>query len=768
MDKIGEILAEYYVSLRSEDIHTQIYHIERIVDFPIKSNDSSLPVIIEIIDDCQRKTAQAIRALYSESVGVLISACRKQLGFRGAIDTDSSQKHMTAMIELLGCWSNMVADITTYNMSTYMIQLVVFPFHSRIIDVTFDIFLQYRNDKNIDEWTSKLQLQQSQQCKTNNNINDYGRNAKSTPINISVNALDNIINTILSMSTLIIQYKYFILNVFQQSYLSYTKAHSHRNNTAISSSSSLLPTETAMISNSSTNCNALFDGSALIESKEMLQWREVDNIYIILEIGYFHNTMEQIFCDDDELQYIEVQNNVYTFQMLEDYFFVINRILNRSVTLSSAADSYESITASTTSIPSTSSTALASFSSNHSSMHDILIVSIYNLVIDHIDPNSEHNIFTNSYLWNELMAICQSMQTSMTEISTTKIATSSSAKYSSSMSGNNNSNGVALDISDNNSFERCQKLLSEHFVRNPSVYILVTNTYIFSTMMTFIQLKQNRKNLQNLHEASPAIISDEITKQTYEAVDIHDASQQLADSVGVDIAIHTLQLADSVAKAAGGWLTSLTGMATPLSNSSLSSTLGMGTGAEDSVQVPSSTQNKNKVKSAPTSNSGAVSSSINPPPSSSGMHTPIAAANAVGSGIVGMLATALDMGDVYHSTSGSFIEIDTAFQSLLSVYTADGDCCNTPLPVCPVGKDKHKQYQNTKMFKFVNDIDITVLIDKTVFEFAMLNIAIQEAMYLNSLCSVYYSIYRIYTDIEQLMVDMKKEKTLKVIVEVNA
>jgi hypothetical protein len=68
-------------------------------------------VALEIVQDCQRKGAAAIRGHYAAAVRGLIFACRKQLrsktsivsgGGAGGGGGEHSQRHLNAMVELLG------------------------------------------------------------------------------------------------------------------------------------------------------------------------------------------------------------------------------------------------------------------------------------------------------------------------------------------------------------------------------------------------------------------------------------------------------------------------------------------------------------------------------------------------------------------------------------------------------------------------------------------------------------------------------------------
>lgn len=68
-------------------------------------------VTLEIVRDCQRKGAAAIRAHFAEQVRGMIFACRKQLRSKSSSTKEASsaagggehgQRHLNAMVELLG------------------------------------------------------------------------------------------------------------------------------------------------------------------------------------------------------------------------------------------------------------------------------------------------------------------------------------------------------------------------------------------------------------------------------------------------------------------------------------------------------------------------------------------------------------------------------------------------------------------------------------------------------------------------------------------
>lgn len=71
------------------------------------SSSASADVTLEIVQDCQRKGAAAIRAHFSEHIRGLIYACRRQLTARpdsSGSGGEHSQRHLNAMVELLGEW----------------------------------------------------------------------------------------------------------------------------------------------------------------------------------------------------------------------------------------------------------------------------------------------------------------------------------------------------------------------------------------------------------------------------------------------------------------------------------------------------------------------------------------------------------------------------------------------------------------------------------------------------------------------------------------
>ena len=82
-----------------------------------------------------------IRGKFTENVRTLISLCRKKIIVKtsssGAAASEHTQRHLNILIELLGSWSNMIAEIECVGLSTDTLVSSIQPLHERVLEVCF-------------------------------------------------------------------------------------------------------------------------------------------------------------------------------------------------------------------------------------------------------------------------------------------------------------------------------------------------------------------------------------------------------------------------------------------------------------------------------------------------------------------------------------------------------------------------------------------------------------------------------------------------------
>ena len=269
-------MQQYYLCLSANDtphIIECLHEMETILE----ANDDNA-VIEEIVSDCQRKTAQYLRSLHSENVRNMITTCRKQLRSKAALDADSSyqhsQRHLNAMVELVGGWSNIVADLAQLDISDNVLNLCVSPLHVRVAETAFDCFNEFKEDKHIDSWYNKaMQVNAPPPTATPHSSVAASRAAppssSSSSFNLSV--LDYIISQLSAMRILISQYQFFL----------------------------------------DEQCGL----KALAEDIEMGRWREVEGVYSVLEGAYLSRAVAEAVSLCGEKALLEVQKNVWALQV---------------------------------------------------------------------------------------------------------------------------------------------------------------------------------------------------------------------------------------------------------------------------------------------------------------------------------------------------------------------------------------------------------------------------------------------------------------------
>lgn len=119
---IGEKVERFYIAFRDAESNLPalleaLFYLETHLPIP----GESFEVVTEIVADCQKKAAQVVRAPYAEHVRTVIATMRKKLASKVALNDSNSQahgqRHLNYLLELLGSWSNIVAEIAGWGLS---------------------------------------------------------------------------------------------------------------------------------------------------------------------------------------------------------------------------------------------------------------------------------------------------------------------------------------------------------------------------------------------------------------------------------------------------------------------------------------------------------------------------------------------------------------------------------------------------------------------------------------------------------------------------
>ena len=117
-EQIGDLLEAFCLSVSTAHVPAvilELNNLETFIQYQRKALEDCcfIEPANEIVKDCRKKTSQTIRPKYSENVRNLISQSRKKLIVKTASDDTAShsQRHMQVLIELLGTWSNIIAEV---------------------------------------------------------------------------------------------------------------------------------------------------------------------------------------------------------------------------------------------------------------------------------------------------------------------------------------------------------------------------------------------------------------------------------------------------------------------------------------------------------------------------------------------------------------------------------------------------------------------------------------------------------------------------------
>lgn len=317
-NSIGFKLQQFYVALRSlnsADIAWYLSLIETHV--PNLDIGETSTIVNELIFDCRSKCTQYFRAVYGEQIRNLIASSRKKIHSKAAVEIHASsqhhQRHIVILIDLLGSWSNMILELSSFGLSPIVRQMIALPLHGRIREMVLEIFFAFKEDKNLDKLQSRILSHQDQMLKSKNDMNTATLNAPSSSykIPVSFSTLDQILVQLTTIRETVNQYYSFL------------RAHLLA---PVSDIAEFLDVDIGS------------DGGSVAISTETqvytilnelnIDWRESDAYYISLEYGYITEALvDALSCSS----LLETENMTLIPQSIEDAFFLFRRISERSI-----------------------------------------------------------------------------------------------------------------------------------------------------------------------------------------------------------------------------------------------------------------------------------------------------------------------------------------------------------------------------------------------------------------------------------------------------
>lgn len=266
----------------------------------IERDGETLAVKEEILKDAQRKTSGVLRPYYVEIVNQLITSTTKRLRTKTALDGDNtnhSQRHIQLLLDLFGQWSNIIQEVGQQDLTKENIQYILTSLSSRVSSLAWDILTTFKQDKEINLWCDRMISWQ----------NDF-----------NLHALDNLINQVTMMRSITNQYYQFLHQLFANEssiYLFHSEEiYQHPLVQSLEGGSGMATMDLLLISND-----------------DRMRWRELDMIYTTLESGYMiHSTL--IACRQATL--LEVEEGVWMPQLVEDTVYLLNKIIERSLSMS--------------------------------------------------------------------------------------------------------------------------------------------------------------------------------------------------------------------------------------------------------------------------------------------------------------------------------------------------------------------------------------------------------------------------------------------------
>ncbi len=152
-----------------------------------------------------------LRSLLVEPINTLITANRKRLRTKTALtdgsntSIDHANRYLGCYIELLGQWSNILYNLLLYDISSEILRLVATPLEKRILEMVYEAFQTYNNDKQIEDWIVRIHTRK-------HNMSMMSSSAAVSDL-LNLNSLDNIVQQLASMKVVLTQHWIYLYNM---------------------------------------------------------------------------------------------------------------------------------------------------------------------------------------------------------------------------------------------------------------------------------------------------------------------------------------------------------------------------------------------------------------------------------------------------------------------------------------------------------------------------------------------------------------------------
>lgn len=324
MVSLGEKLESFYLALLTIQSQNNDPNLIRLADVlyelethNINENDGETNELLQdILKDARKKSSQILRIPYIESINQLITSSRKRLKAKTALDNETSiqhgQRYVHIFLELLGNWSNIIINLMNYGFSKEIIQLILQPLHIRIIEMAKECFLIMKQDKDLDSWCIKLM--QSSFSSSSSNDKDESNKDNSNDFLINLTTLDNFTIQLSTMRNIINQHYLFLFHTFLP--LFQPPDNDENNNS-----------DPPNDNNNNNDHYSFLDHLLIVNKDELLQWKEIDMIYITLEIAYLQQSIIKACLEG--VYYISLEDNIFILQLFEDSIFLFHKIIER-------------------------------------------------------------------------------------------------------------------------------------------------------------------------------------------------------------------------------------------------------------------------------------------------------------------------------------------------------------------------------------------------------------------------------------------------------
>jgi len=280
---LGEKLSRFYLSLdvrtpaSQEDLHAVLLSLDSLELHEVQCEQGETQEILtEVVTDCRKKALQILRSPFVENVQSIMSLARKRFQSKAMSANET-------LVDLLGSWSNVVLEIAALGVSDSMLHQIITTFHARIVELSFECFLQYKRDKNLDNWYTRV----------NESLNAPKESASSSSAAFlfSIVALDGILSQLTAIKDTVNRYFLFLEHLFEDKEFAFR-----------------------------------------IDGEGSNRWRELDSIYIVLEYGYAVRATEEAL---KEVALLEIESQVFVPRAIEDVFFVLQKVGERGLLLGS-------------------------------------------------------------------------------------------------------------------------------------------------------------------------------------------------------------------------------------------------------------------------------------------------------------------------------------------------------------------------------------------------------------------------------------------------